>query len=150
LARLECAPFYGLAKILPVFADVKLVVFDSAVIRRVLPGQGGETFDAARRIQFNDDFVGKPKTVAAPQGMPIGVGVAIHGFFSAVVRAIGFLAVHSYELELNSGEGSDFGWLNIMVIADGSKPAKQTAAQNEREAEEEFGVHGEPLLGARK
>jgi len=76
-----------------------------------------------------------------PLGVPISFGVAVHGVFSVTVLAVGFLTVNFYELEFNFGHGSGFGWLNITAMPGSVGTAKQAAAQNEREAEDEFGFH---------
>src|SRR5690242_10646841 len=141
LARSERSGLDGLAKVRAIIAHVKFVALDGAVVRFVLPWQIGEAFDDGGRNQFEDDFMGKAGAVALPLGVPNGVGVAIHRVFSVTVLAVDFLAVHFYELKCDVDGGADFGWPNIRLMTNGSRTTEQSAAQNEREAEEKFGVY---------
>jgi hypothetical protein len=75
-------------------------------------------------------------------GVPISVGIAVHRVFSVTVLAVGFLTVHFYELEFNFGHGGILrgnAYHNICLVC---VTDKETAAQNEREAEDDFGFHG--------
>src|SRR6185369_10992747 len=95
LAFAERTLLHRLSEILAIVAQIKLVFLDAAIHLIVLSRKVGESLDARRRPEFEDDLMRMRRAAVLPLSVPDRGGIAIHGIGALAVFAGRFLAIHA-------------------------------------------------------